>query len=63
MGKRTAMDESALGMVPSIADYQETTQLFQDFCIRKVEIPKFSSRGQLIRWRTSTIQTHLSRGR
>ncbi|NLZ91219.1 MAG: hypothetical protein GX918_04810 [Clostridiales bacterium] len=47
---------------PTKADYRETRQILNDFCIlvSAADIPKFPRMGDLIRWRTAYIQAALA---
>ena len=53
------MDEATISAAPTSFDYQETEKLFKEFGIYHVDVPKFASRAQLFRWRTSTINARL----
>lgn len=53
------MTEKEAFSAPNALDIKETENLFADFCLPHIQIPEFSTRNELIRWRTKAIKTGL----
>ncbi|MGI5997869.1 MAG: hypothetical protein ACOX89_04300 [Lutispora sp.] len=51
--------ENEINSPPTLKDLIETKSLFREFRITNVEIPKFKTYGQLLRWRRDVIKKHL----
>lgn len=60
MIKQVISSDKAAG-APTVKDYRETGRILRDFGLSKIAIPEFETREQLVRWRKTTIDTHLSK--
>ena len=60
MRKQVLSMDKAAG-APSTQDYRETKRILCDFGLSKMVVPEFETREQLVRWRKTAIDAHLSK--